>query len=118
MVYGLKILCDILKDAFGIAHIFLNPYIAQCAFYWLLLFIVIYHILELWRHKPWWDYYFWRGLTLISAWISNINYKSNKRWNEITHPFLNFNGCKVEMWEKINPTLYMDVITYTCWDYS
>ena len=35
------------------------------------------------------------GLTLIPAWISNhIHYKV---WDEITYPFLNFNGCTVEV---------------------
>ena len=36
-----------------------------------------------------------RGLTLISAWISNyIHYKV---WGEITYLFLNFNGATVEV---------------------
>ena len=35
------------------------------------------------------------GLTLIPAWISNyIHYKV---WDEITYPFLNFNGATVEV---------------------
>ena len=35
------------------------------------------------------------GLTLIPAWISNyIHYNT---WDEITYPFLNFNGCTVEV---------------------
>ena len=35
------------------------------------------------------------GLTLIPAWISNhIRYKV---WDEITYPFLNFNGTIVEV---------------------
>ena len=41
---------------------------------------------------PWVPYY---GSTLITAWISNyIHYKV---WNEITYPFLNFNGATVEV---------------------
>ena len=37
----------------------------------------------------------WTCLTLITAWISNyIHYKV---WDEITYPFLNFNGCTVEV---------------------
>ena len=37
------------------------------------------------------------GLTLIPAWISNyIHYKV---WDAITHPFLNFYGATVEVWE-------------------
>ena len=36
-----------------------------------------------------------RLLTLIPAWISNyIHYKV---WDEITYPFLNFNGCTIEV---------------------
>ena len=35
------------------------------------------------------------GLTLIPAWMGNhIRYTV---WNEITYPFLNFNGCTVEV---------------------
>ena len=35
------------------------------------------------------------GLTLISAWISN--HMLNKVWDEITYPYLNFNGATVEV---------------------
>ena len=39
------------------------------------------------------------GLTLIPAWISNyIHYKV---WDEITYPFLNFNGATVEGYERV-----------------
>ena len=31
----------------------------------------------------------------IPAWISN--YMTRKVWDEITYPFLNFNGCTVEV---------------------
>ena len=31
------------------------------------------------------------------AWISNYMYMSSKVWIEITYPFLNFNGCIVEV---------------------
>ena len=48
-------LCKISKVPFEISHKILNPYTAKYAFYWLLFFFVIYNILELWRHKPWWD---------------------------------------------------------------
>ena len=34
-------------------------------------------------------------LTLIPAWISN--YIHSKAWDEITYPFLNFNGATVEV---------------------
>ena len=35
------------------------------------------------------------GLTLITAWISN--HMPSNMWDEITYPFLNFNGCTVEV---------------------
>ena len=35
------------------------------------------------------------GLTLIPVWISN--HMLSKVWDEITYPFLNFNGCTVEV---------------------
>ena len=35
------------------------------------------------------------GLTLIPAWISN--HMPSKVWDEITYPFLNFNGAAVEV---------------------
>ena len=39
--------------------------------------------------------FYWHDLTLIPAWISNyIHYKV---WDEITYPFLNFNGATVEV---------------------
>ena len=39
--------------------------------------------------------FYQHGLTLIPAWISNyIHYKV---WDELTYPFLNFNGCTVEV---------------------
>ena len=39
--------------------------------------------------------FYLHGLSLIPAWISNyIHYKV---WDEITYPFLNFNGCTVEV---------------------
>ena len=34
-------------------------------------------------------------LTLIPAWI--INHMPSKVWDEITYPFLNFNGATVEV---------------------
>ena len=40
-----------------------------------------------------WGSFYWYGSTLIPAWISNyIHYKA---WDEITYPFLNFNGATV-----------------------
>ena len=44
-----------------------------------------------------------------------------KVWDEITYPFLNFNGCTVEVKEWISnfiPHFIMDVITNPCWDLS
>ena len=39
--------------------------------------------------------FYLHGLTLIPAWICNhIQYKV---WDEITYPFLNLNGCTVEV---------------------
>ena len=41
-------------------------------------------------------FFYWHGLTLIPALISNyINYIA---WNTITYPFPNLNGCAVEVW--------------------
>ena len=40
-------------------------------------------------------HFYQHGLTLIPAWISNnIHYKV---WDEITYPFLNFNGATIEV---------------------
>ena len=39
--------------------------------------------------------FYWHGLTLIPAWISN--HTLSKVWEEITYPSLNFNGCTVEV---------------------
>ena len=36
----------------ALSHKILNPFTVKYAFYWLLLFFVIYDILELWRHTP------------------------------------------------------------------
>ena len=57
-------------------------------------------------------------LILNPACISN--YMLKKVLDEITYPFPNFNGCTVEVWERINnfiPHIMMDVITYPCWYY-
>ena len=45
----------------------------------------------------------------------------NKVWDEITYPFPNFNGCKIEVWDwKTNsiPHFIIDVITHPCWNLS
>ena len=44
--------------------------------------------------QPWAPFYL-HGLTLIPAWISS--YMPSNMWNEITYPFLNFNGATVEV---------------------
>ena len=61
----------------------------------------------------------WYGLTLIPALISN--HMDSKGWDEITYPFLNINGCTVEVWELISyfiPHFVMDAVIYPCWDQS
>ena len=43
----------------------------------------------------------------------------SKVWDEITYPFLEFNGETVEVLEWISsyiPHFIMDVIAYPCWD--
>ena len=55
--------------------------------------------------------------TLITVGINN--HMPSKVWNEITHQFLNFNGCTVKVYEWISnfiPHFVMDAITYPCWD--
>ena len=57
------------------------------------------------------------ALTVIPAWISNQ--MPSKVWNDIIHPFPNFNGYTVEVWGWISnftPHITMDVITYPCWN--
>ena len=59
--------------------------------------------------KSWENYAtsFEAGLTLIPAWISNyINYNG---WDEITYPFVNFNGNRwsVGMEKQFHPSLYL-----------
>ena len=59
--------------------------------------------------------FYWHGLTLISAWVSN--HMPGKVCDELTYPFLNFNGCTVEVWEwiiNLIPHFIMNVITYSC----
>ena len=59
--------------------------------------------------------FYWHGFTLIPAWISN--HMPGKVCGEITNPFLNFNGCTVEVWEWISNFITHftgHVITYAC----
>ena len=66
-----------------------------------------------------WDPFYYHGLTLIPAWISNyIHYKV---WDEITYPFINFNGATVEVKEWISNFIShftVHVPTYPYWDQS
>ena len=39
--------------------------------------------------------FYWLGLTLIPTWISN--YTHYNVWDEITYPFIKFNGAAVEV---------------------
>ena len=60
--------------------------------------------------------FYWHGLTLIPAWISNrIHYNV---WDEITYPFLNFNGATVEIHQWISnfiPHFSGHAIASPCW---
>ena len=59
------------------------------------------------------------GLTLIT--VGTSNYMPSKVSDEITYPFLNFNGATSEVGELVNNFILhftMDVITYPCWYYS
>ena len=63
--------------------------------------------------------FYWHGLTLIPAWISN--HMPSKVWEEIIYPFPNFNGCIVEVWEEISNFVTHfsgHMITYPCWGFS
>ena len=46
-------------------------------------------------HLNHWGHFYYDDLILIWAWISN--YMSGKVGDEITYPFLNFNGATVEV---------------------
>ena len=54
-----------------------------------------FYILESSRMLVIWAPFYEHGVTLIPAWISN--YIHCKVWDEITYPFLNFNGATVEV---------------------
>ena len=61
---------------------------------------------------------------LLLTWFNFNPSKDNNHthynvWDEITYPFLNFNGATIEVHELINnfiPHFLMDAITYPCWD--
>ena len=64
-----------------------------------------------------WDLFYYHGLTWIPASINR--HMPSKVWGEIIYPFLNFNGCTVDVKEWISnfiPHFTMDVITYPHWD--
>ena len=47
------------------------------------------------EYKKYWAPFYLHGLNYIPAWINNcIHYNV---WDEITYPFLNFNGATVEV---------------------
>ena len=53
------------------------------------------HSLALFKTWETCDPFYYHGLTLIPAWISN--HLPSKVWGEITYPLLNFNGATVEV---------------------
>ena len=62
------------------------------------------------------DPFYQYGLTLIPAWISG--YIRHTVWDENTHPFPNFNGCSVAVWEWISCFILhciINVISYSRW---
>ena len=64
-----------------------------------------------------WDPFYKQSLTLIPPKISN--HMHGKVWNEITHPFPNFNSATIEVWRWMSnfiPQFMIDAITYPCWD--
>ena len=66
-----------------------------------------------------WDPFYWRGLTLIPAWISN--YICYKVWDEMTFQFLNINCATVDVWQWICNFIQHftgHMVSYPCWDFS
>ena len=66
-------------------------HIIQCYFFHMLFVDMLY--VEICKVVGTWCPFYKYSLTLIPARISN--YIHFKVWDEITHPFLNFNGCTV-----------------------
>ena len=63
--------------------------------------------------------FYWHGLTLITAWISN--HMLSNLWDEITFPFSNFNGATVDVLKWISnfsPHFIMVMIIYSSCDWS
>ena len=53
-------------------------------------------------------------LTLIAAWICNN--MPTEVWDTYMHPFPNFNGCTVEVWEWMSSFISHSVMNiYPCW---
>ena len=75
-----------------------------------------------------WTYAFSAKLvrsSLLLTWINLIpkisNYAHYEVWDEITYPFLNYNGCTIDVWEWINKFVQhsiLDVIIHSCWNKS
>ena len=62
---------------------------------------------------------YWHELTLMPLWISN--HMPSKGWYAIVYQFLNFNGCRAEVWEYISgfiPNCIMHVIIDPWCDHS
>ena len=69
------------------------------------------HIVFLLIQAPWAPFY-QHALILIQSWISN---HMCKMWDEITYPFISFNGAAVEVSECISnftPYFIMDIVMY------
>ena len=60
-----------------------------------------------------WRWAYCSGISFIPAWIRNHN--NYKGWDELTYPFLSFNGAVVGIWEWISnfiPRFARHVITH------
>ena len=102
----------------------LSHYLNQC--WWRYLNYLWNTSMAVWRHHgnaysfrniTTLNSFYWHGLTLITARISN--HMLSKVWDGITYAFLNFNSCTTEVKEWTSnfiPHMMMDVVTYPCWD--
>ena len=77
----------------------MNKYLSAILFMWIGLLVnvltsMIVLLIPVSKRVPV-THFYKQGLTLIPAWISN--YIHYKEWGEITYPFLNFNGCTIEV---------------------
>ena len=55
---------------------------------------LLHHIAQTWLTT--WGFFYYQGLTWISAWINN--HVPKNMWCEIIYPFPSFNGFTVEIW--------------------